>query len=105
MAKVIVFRPASRLAVRIAWRSEPIPLSLVLVTTNALTTMTPVANSEVARRPGVAVAVTVELTGTVAVVGKERVTVVAAGEGGTSGCRRGSGRESGAGLLKKNSMG
>ena len=57
MAKLIVW-PASRSAFRIAWRSEPIPLSLVLVTTNALATITPVANSEVLSAGEVAVAVT-----------------------------------------------
>ena len=92
MAKVIVFRPTSRLASRIAWRSEPMPLSLVLVTTNGLTTTTALENSEVSPVASlVAVAVTVEPGGTVAVVGKERLTVVAAGEGGRTGFRRGSG--------------
>ena len=44
--------------VRIAWRSEPIPLSLVLVTTNGLTTATAVENCEVSFVAGeVAVAV------------------------------------------------
>ena len=53
----------------------------MLVTTNGLTTTTALENSEVSPVAWlVAVAVTVEPSGTVAVVGKERLTVVAAGE-------------------------
>ena len=66
MSNVIVSRPGLALALLIAWRSEPIPLSLVLVTTNGLATVTLVANCEVLLAGEVAVAVITWPTGTVA---------------------------------------
>ena len=67
MSKVIVSDPGLVLAFRIAWRSEPIPLLFVFVTTNGLATITPVANSEVLLSgTEVAVAVITWPTGTVA---------------------------------------
>src|SRR4051812_29830376 len=64
MAKVMVLRPAVELALVMAWRSEPAPESLVLVTRKGLTTVTAVAKAEVLLAWEVAVAVTAWPAGT-----------------------------------------